>query len=83
MGQSAKERLARAIRARAVAEGARVAVTGTNPETIEKARAELGNEVLFLRSEAGDVGEQKKLARRSASRWEKSMWSSSTRGSRR
>lgn len=45
-----------------LAEGARVAVTGTNPETIAAARAELGSEVLVLRSEAGDVGEQKKLA---------------------
>ena len=29
-----------------IAEGARVAVTGTNPETIERARAELGKEAL-------------------------------------
>jgi NAD(P)-dependent dehydrogenase (short-subunit alcohol dehydrogenase family) len=45
-----------------LAEGARVAVTGTNPETIEKARAELGGDVLYLRSDAGDVAEQKRLA---------------------
>lgn len=45
-----------------LAEGARVAVTGTNPETIEKARAEFGNDVLYLRADAGDVAEQKRLA---------------------
>ena len=30
-----------------IAEGARVAVTGTNPETLEKARADLGDSVLY------------------------------------
>ena len=29
-------------------EGARVAITGRNPETIENARKELGNEVLIM-----------------------------------
>jgi NAD(P)-dependent dehydrogenase (short-subunit alcohol dehydrogenase family) len=43
-------------------EGARVAVTGTNPRTIESARAELGPDVLYLRAEASDVAAQKILA---------------------
>lgn len=45
-----------------LAEGARLAVTGTNADTIELARKELGKDVLFVRGDAGDVGEQKKLA---------------------
>ncbi len=42
-----------------LAEGARVAVTGTNPKTIEAARAELGDKVLFIQANAGDVTGQK------------------------
>ena len=34
-----------------VAEGARVIVTGVNPESIAKAKAELGAEVLVLRAD--------------------------------
>jgi NAD(P)-dependent dehydrogenase (short-subunit alcohol dehydrogenase family) len=45
-----------------LAEGARVAITGTNPETIERARKELGGEVLIIRANAGDVAEQKPVA---------------------
>ena len=45
-----------------LAEGALVAVTGTNPKTIESARAELGPDVLYLRSDASDVAGQKVLA---------------------
>ena len=45
-----------------LAEGARVAVTGTNPETLEAARKELGDGVLVIRSDAADVAGQKQVA---------------------
>jgi NAD(P)-dependent dehydrogenase (short-subunit alcohol dehydrogenase family) len=45
-----------------LAEGARVAVTGQNPETLEQARKTLGKEVLVLRSNAGNVASQAALA---------------------
>ena len=45
-----------------LAEGARVAVTGTNPATIEAARAELGDEVTVIRADAGDVAGQRSIA---------------------
>lgn len=43
-------------------EGARVAVTGTNPETLEAARKELGPEVLVIRADAADVAGQTAVA---------------------
>lgn len=43
-------------------EGARVAITGRNPETLESARKELGSEVLILASDAGDAAAQKQVA---------------------
>ena len=46
-----------------IAEGARVAVTGTNPKTLEEARAVLGNDALILRVDAADVEAQAGLAR--------------------
>ncbi len=45
-----------------LAEGARVAVTGSNPDTLAEARKALGSEVLVLRSDAGDVAAQSALA---------------------
>ena len=45
-----------------LAEGARVAITGTNPTTIESARVELGGDVLVIRSDAGDVAGQRAVA---------------------
>ncbi len=45
-----------------VSEGARVAITGTNPATIEAAKAELGGDVLVIRADAADVAEQKVVA---------------------
>ncbi|HVJ43909.1 MAG TPA: SDR family oxidoreductase [Dongiaceae bacterium] len=45
-----------------IAEGARVAVTGTNPKTIEEARKTLGKDALIIQSDAGDVAGQKKVA---------------------
>lgn len=45
-----------------LAEGARVAVTGTNPATIEAARADLGPEVMVIRADAGDAAGQQAVA---------------------
>ncbi len=45
-----------------LAEGARVIVTGNNPESLAQARAELGPEVLVLRADSASVAEQQKLA---------------------
>jgi NAD(P)-dependent dehydrogenase (short-subunit alcohol dehydrogenase family) len=43
-------------------EGARVAITGTNPATLEAARKELGSDVVILSSDASDVASQTLLA---------------------
>jgi len=43
-------------------EGARVVVTGVNPDSIEKAKTELGSEVLVLRADSASVVAQKELA---------------------
>jgi NAD(P)-dependent dehydrogenase (short-subunit alcohol dehydrogenase family) len=43
-------------------EGARIAITGTNPKTIEAARQELGESALIIASDASDVAAQKKIA---------------------
>ncbi|UXS04599.1 SDR family oxidoreductase [Agrobacterium tumefaciens] len=45
-----------------IAEGARVAITGTNPKTMEAARSELGDDVLIIRADASDVSAQKTVA---------------------
>jgi NAD(P)-dependent dehydrogenase (short-subunit alcohol dehydrogenase family) len=45
-----------------LAEGARVAVTGLNADTLAQARRELGAEVVFAQIDAGDVQAQKQLA---------------------
>lgn len=45
-----------------LAEGARVIVTGVNPDSIAKAQAELGSEVLALRADSASVAAQKELA---------------------
>ncbi len=45
-----------------LAEGARVAITGKNPETLESARKELGTSTLIIPSDAGDSAAQKRLA---------------------
>jgi NAD(P)-dependent dehydrogenase (short-subunit alcohol dehydrogenase family) len=42
-------------------EGARVAITGSSPETLEAARKELGD-VLAIRADAGDVPAQREVA---------------------
>lgn len=43
-------------------EGARVAITGKNPTTLEKARKELGADVLIIPSDASNVADQKRVA---------------------
>lgn len=42
-------------------EGARVAVTGKNPETLEAARKQLGSEALIIPSDASDIAAQKSV----------------------
>jgi NAD(P)-dependent dehydrogenase (short-subunit alcohol dehydrogenase family) len=43
-------------------EGARVVVTGQNPDTLAQAQQELGEEVIVIKSDAGRVDEQQRLA---------------------
>jgi NAD(P)-dependent dehydrogenase (short-subunit alcohol dehydrogenase family) len=43
-------------------EGARVAITGKNPATLEAAQKELGSDVLVTASDAGQVADQKTVA---------------------
>ena len=43
-------------------EGARIAITGKNPATLDAARRELGSDVLIIPSDASDVGAQKAVA---------------------
>jgi NAD(P)-dependent dehydrogenase (short-subunit alcohol dehydrogenase family) len=45
-----------------LAEGARVALTGTNPDTLDQARQALGDEVLIIRADAGSIADQHKIA---------------------
>jgi NAD(P)-dependent dehydrogenase (short-subunit alcohol dehydrogenase family) len=45
-----------------LSEGARVAITGTKPSTLEAARTALGSEVLVLASDIGDVPGQRNVA---------------------
>jgi len=46
------------------AEGARVAITARAPEAFERARQELGDRMLHITADAGDVPGQKKVAER-------------------
>jgi NAD(P)-dependent dehydrogenase (short-subunit alcohol dehydrogenase family) len=52
-----------------LAEGAKVAVTGQNPETLAAARKTLGPDALVLSSNAGDAGAQAALAQQIKSAW--------------
>lgn len=45
-----------------LAEGARVIVTGVNPDSIERTRGELGSEVLVLSADSASVAAQRALA---------------------
>jgi len=47
---------------RFVAEGARLAITGKNPATLDAARRQLGENVLVSASDASDIAAQKKVA---------------------
>jgi len=51
-------------------EGARVAITGKNPDTLEAARKDLGPEVLMLASDSSDVPAQKLVANSVEERFE-------------
>ncbi|MBD1550733.1 SDR family oxidoreductase [Pseudomonas typographi] len=46
-----------------LAEGARVIVTGVNPESMARAKAELGSDVAVFSADSGNVEAQRKLAR--------------------
>jgi NAD(P)-dependent dehydrogenase (short-subunit alcohol dehydrogenase family) len=45
-----------------LSEGARVAITGKNPEALKAARTELGDKLLVIASDAGDLRGQTKVA---------------------
>lgn len=47
---------------RFVAEGARLAITGKNPATLDAARKELGENVLVIASDASEIAAQKNVA---------------------
>jgi NAD(P)-dependent dehydrogenase (short-subunit alcohol dehydrogenase family) len=52
-----------------LAEGARVAITGANPDTLAAAKAELGGDVLAIRADAGDIPSQAAIAKAVRENW--------------
>lgn len=54
-----------------LAEGATVAITGRSANRLETAKRELTENVLAIRSEAGDTGEQQTLATELKAKWPK------------
>jgi len=52
-----------------IAEGARVAVTGRNPDTLAEAERILGDKAWVIPTDAGDIASQKALAETLAARW--------------
>ncbi len=52
-----------------IAEGAHVAVTGRNPETLADAKRILGDNAWVIPTDAGDIAAQKQLAQTIAARW--------------
>ncbi|MDK9362906.1 SDR family oxidoreductase [Lelliottia wanjuensis] len=52
-----------------IAEGAHVAVTGRNPETLAEAQRVLGDNAWVIAADAGDISAQQQLADILASRW--------------
>ena len=52
-----------------IAEGAHVAVTGRNPDTLADAKRILGDNAWVIPADAGDIGAQKQLAETIATRW--------------
>ena len=53
-----------------LAEGARVAITGRSEVGLENARRDLGSEVLFIRSDAASIDDQRVLAAQLGSHWQ-------------
>jgi len=62
-------------------EGARIAITGKNPATLEAAGKELGSGVLIIASDSADVAAQKEVAETLAGNSADSTSCSSTPGS--
>jgi len=52
-----------------IAEGAHVAVTGRNPDTLADAKRILGDNAWVIPADAGDIAAQKQLAETIAARW--------------
>lgn len=52
-----------------LAEGATVAITGRNPASLQSAANELNGRALCIKSDSGDISEQRKLARRLSEEW--------------
>ena len=52
-----------------LAEGARVAITGRNPDALAAAGRELGEHVILIRSDAGQLADQRELAQQLAAHW--------------
>ena len=52
-----------------IAQGAQVAVTGRNPDTLAEAQRLLGDKAWVIAADAGDIASQKQLADTLASRW--------------
>ncbi|MDK9607340.1 SDR family oxidoreductase [Lelliottia wanjuensis] len=52
-----------------IAEGAHVAVTGRNPETLAEAQRVLGDNARVIATDAGDISAQQQLADTLSSRW--------------
>lgn len=52
-----------------LAQGARVAITGRDPQALQAAGEELGNEVLLIRSDAGSLDDQRQLAQTLGAHW--------------
>lgn len=52
-----------------LAEGARVAITGRNPDALATAGRELGEHVILIRSDAGQLADQRELAQTLAAHW--------------
>lgn len=52
-----------------LAEGATVAITGRNEQGLASARHELGDAVLAIKCDAGDIDDQRRLAQTLAQHW--------------
>ncbi len=52
-----------------LAEGAKLIITGSNPESLERAQQALGKDVLVLRADAGSVADQQIIAKAVASKF--------------